>query len=293
MGRDPRRPHLDFVPLVATVIALAVIYGLGRQAVFLRAQRNKEPVPSDNRQQWAYPSGVIVTSDGGRLKLRRQLPEPKASSAVTEGETEQGGKTDRGVLSPSAELAAFSRTLTADFESCLAAYRAQSPPGQNGSSRFALSLEFTVEPTGQFKDLVLTRLGGSAPLPGCADLAYKWLAQQHVAPPKEALPIQARLELNAIVLTDDEAKGRGYRYIEAEQNWERALREHREWFACKKDEDCQLSGAGCEVRAVAKGHLADFEAASKTRLRPGCLGSTETAAYSARCRNRRCRALER
>ena len=241
---------------------------------------------AEQRKLWAYPTGVIVTSDGGHVSGPTETDKDKDKDKDKDAEKER----ERGeALKASAdELTAVGKALEKKLGDCLATLRDKTPDLAKTGARYSFGLEFQIAADGTVSSLQSVKRPGSAPLPVCADQTKKQLDGHRFEPPALGTPLDARLDLEALILTDEEAKGRGYVYYEAEKAWEQAKKTHKEWFTCKKDADCAVTDEACELRGVNAAHLPDYRKAAAARQKPGCRADVDLGAYKPSCRRGLC-----
>lgn len=255
---------------------------LATSLVWLAARDGQAgPAPADPHRLWAYPKGVIVTSDGGKVNVTTPADETDKGKTKT-------GKGERDAAA--GELSALGRVLEAGLTNCLATLRATTPELAKTGAKYTFSFEFTITADGSADGLAVVNQLDSAALPACAETARRQLAAHRFTPPALVAPLEARLAFDGLILTDEAAKGRGYEYYEAETAWEQTKRTHRAWFACRQDTDCVVATDPCEARGVNATYLDAYRQATAARKKPGCRGDVDPSDYKATCRHGRCTA---
>lgn len=248
------------------------------------------PEAKDARRLWAYPAGVIVTSDGGRVKGPKDADDDEDEKAdAKKGDAKakkKPKKPDYEAIEDAVTL--LGKRIEKDFTDCLAGKRERKPELRAGR-RYAVQITFDVDDQGRSRDVELKK----EPEPELIECVAKALVASQATrlPPPPEKKASVRLRFDALVLTDDEAKGRGYQYYEAETAWEQALKEKRaEWFGCKKAAECVLTNEMCEVRAVKRESIVAYGDAIRTRKKR-CIEPPALERYTAACKAGRCEAL--
>ena len=235
---------------------------------------------------WAYPSGVLVSDDGlvGSIK-----EEPDAVRTIN----------------------ATTTAFEDDVSDCVKKMRDDQPNLARAGANYSFIVSFDIGTDGRAHDATLRPGAASADLPPCIRAAserYSTLTVKLRPParpkrgplkgaPKAAFSestteferhLYATVAFRALILTDEEAKGRGFLYYQAEKEWEKKLRENREWFRCESPEDCALVIIQCEIRAVNAKHQTEFLEAAAKRRRPTCLEPDAPEAARPTCSSHLC-----
>ncbi len=229
-------------------------FGQGKSAV-------KPAGDVTDRRFWAYPQGVLVTDSGVRgLAVKR----PKVRLSLQK----------------------LVRTLSTDLEACLATAREADSKLKAGGARYLFKLEVQVEGPGTVGAALITKLAASAPLHDCVDSLRLAAAAATLAPIEAAK--WASVSLQATVMTDAEAQGRGFQYYQGERAWDTSLRENRHWLACKQRQDCVLIYEACEVISVNAAHAEAVADAARQRKKGSCRDPHEPVVLTPVCRQERC-----
>lgn len=253
------------------LMALWTVFAAATAAAAPPAAKDlKAPASTEDRRFWAYPRGVFVGA-----------PDAAAPKAVR------------------TEVAAFARRSAEALTDCAAAVRDGDAAARDKGVKFNFTLGFTVNPDGKVYEAQIRKLAGSADLLPCM-LGIAGRAEELVLPPlpppKGTRKVEgqgARITFAVMILTDDEAKGRGYLFLQAERAWEQALRENRHWFACGVSTDCVLVYEACEVSAVAVKHEVEFSEAARKRVKGTCREPKAAVVLTPVCRAGRCASLHR
>jgi hypothetical protein len=283
-------------------LTVALLAALAVAASVRIALANPLPAQADSRRLWAYPKGVIVSSDGGKVRALRSdeevpamggssAPSPVASPGANANAIAEAKRDDLIAATTGAELGTLARTFEQRLTTCLAGLRDQTPPGLPAGAKVAFALDFRVTADGGVDELAMSKRGGSAELPACADELRQGMQTHKFEAPADGHPRVASVTFEGLILSDDDAKGRGFQFLEAERAWEATLKAHRQWFSCGKDADCTVAADKCEVRGVNTNSLQEYRDAIGQRKKAGCQdGSRDTSEYRAVCRGRRCTA---
>ena len=89
------------------------------------------------RRDWAYPLGLIVTSDGGQVQRFKR---------DDKGATATGTQTSAG---PTTNLTSLAETLVQVLSDCLSQVREGTPALAQGGGKYGLTLSFTISAKGK------------------------------------------------------------------------------------------------------------------------------------------------
>ncbi len=228
----------------------------------LRAQT--PPVAPDaptERHLWAYPDGVIVSAGDVNGKLARHKTfGPEATGLVS--------------------------TLTYVLRLCAVEERERRPAWRKSGAKFWVTLNFGIDKLGNVNGLA-TNVKPALDAPDCFDKVRQMTRAARFAEGATEVPVKGSIAFEIVILSDEEAQGRGYQFYAAETAFERRLEKNAHWFACGRDEDCTVVEAKCFSRGVNVKHAKDLEAALAERPTPACRGET-SAPRVARCANKSC-----
>lgn len=217
--------------------------------------------PSE-RQHWAYPQGVIVTA--------KVTPPARLGNGPQHDELEMFGKAARP-----------------GFSTCLANLRDKRPDLANGT-RIIVGILVRLTALGSV-DHVEVEKTPEPELIECAARAMVVLQDIKMTPLAKPRSITVRVALDGLLLSDDEAKGRGFLYYQAKTRWDTVLPANNSWFQCKVDTDCVATAEGCAPIAVNKDFLAALLGASESETDwTACKGDSPAPLGQAFCKARRC-----
>lgn len=253
------------------------------------------------RALWAYPSAVIVTQDGGKVSLpekevrlldRPTLSHPENQSPSPKGHSTSSKSRDPVTTLTEKKLSEAALLAEKDLHACAADLRARNPEEalKNPTLPIRMTMPIAADGTVAYVDYE------GRPVPPyfveCVSKIMLLLKETTFPPRLDQRPGMARLRLETRFLTEEEAQGRGYQFFAAEENWEKALRQHPEWFRCKKSSDCVTSNERCEIRAVNQQHVEAYAAAMQKRQKRFCPSPPEPALYPASCHHKVCTAAK-
>lgn len=221
----------------------------------------------ETRKLWAYPRGVIVTTT---------VP---ALSRIKDETLRE-------------ELEALAGRIEPEFAACLADLRDRRAE-LRGGPRVSLGLSIKFFTDGRIDTISPERV----PPPELVECtARSMVAAQNykispLPPTSKPKPVTVRIVLDGVILTDEEAKGKGFLFYEAETRWERELRAHPEWVRCASDSQCATLIDRCEVHAVNTKHIDAFRDALGGRQERTCNdeanGKARAVCVKSRCTLRR------
>lgn len=215
------------------------------------------------RRLWAYPRGVIVTTTVPAL-----------------GRIKDASLRD--------DLEALAGHIEPEFAACLADLRDRRAE-LRGGPRVSLTLLLQIQTDGRIASIQPER----KPPPEVVECTARAMvaAQKYkmapLPPSPKSKPLRAHLVLDGVILTDEEAKGKGFLFYEAETRWERELRAHPEWIRCKKSSDCAVLAERCEVHSVHVDYVEAYRTALKARRERPC-AEAKRIESAAQCLRSRC-----
>lgn len=213
---------------------------------------------------WAYPDGVIAVSDGGRLHVPSETNAGESNKPASDEDSQDSGS-GNDKQGETDELGQVAKDLEKLLKSCVIELRQGSESWQKTGGKVAFLVEFTIFADGSTDEPRAAKKTGSETIFECAKPLTN-SAHKHVfETPKVARPVTASINFEAVILTDSEAKGRGFEYYEGEKAWESVLKAHPKWFACKVDRDCEIWLVKCSARAINKAYRHQLEEGLKAQ----------------------------
>jgi hypothetical protein len=227
------------------------------------------------RRYWAYPDGVLTSVDSAKAKLvSRDAPDSE--------------KTSKEETLAEEEVTKAAGDIQAAVKQCLVKSRSMSIPTVplKDAPRYVLTFTFRISDKGRAADVEKTFSSAARKLE-CLSSAKESLAGMTFTPPPRGRTLNARIEVRGIILSDDDAKGRGFKFYERQMTWDKTLREHREWFACQSHKDCVPRLSGCDPKGVNKRFASQYDLAHQLRELPVC-SRMKQKRFIAECIRNRC-----
>ncbi len=257
-GRMLRRPYLKLKLYAALLLTLGQSAHLGAET-------------KDDKRYWAYPDGVLTSIDTASASLRGRKVVAKDRLPL-EDDVEEKIK----------ELAS---RLNQSAKDCLVSHR-QNTASPEGLPRYTMSNIFAIDAKGRASDLEQNYNAPARSLKCLKKLKDLILEAQLPLPPKGKV-FDIRIDIRGVIFSDNEAKGRGYLYYERQTAWEKAIRNHREWFKCQASSECVPRLSGCSPKGVNKLHLQAYDEAHSLRSLPECRVK-QPSQFKAECVRGRC-----
>jgi hypothetical protein len=245
------------------------------------------------RKRWAYPAGVIVTQDGGKVsEPAADSTDPKTPGTASDSSKKREEERQFHTVpkESATEKALREAALAAEKEllSCAESLRARIPETVLVKPTISLRLIMPIAADGT---VAFVDYEGRPVPPYFIECTSKNMVffKSLVFPPRlDQRMITAKLRLEARFLTDEEAQGRGYQFYAAEEKWEKTEREHPEWFRCHSKSECVTSNERCEIRSVNEHHLQAYIQAMRERQKRFCPTPPDPATFPSTCQKGKC-----
>ncbi len=228
----------------------------------------------ESTRYWAYPDGVLTSVDTSKAKLTGDRSRVKEEAKAEEN-------AEKSVQTLASELHGL-------VKQCLIGERAAHPPtaALNDAPRYLLSFLFRISEKGAAVDLEKNLSQAARKLP-CLSQSQQILTNFKFTPPPRDLGLNARIDIRGIILADDDAKGRGFKFYERQMIWDKTLKDHREWFQCQQHGECAARLSGCDPKAVNRKYVEAYDAAHALRELPAC-SRMRHRNFNAECVKGRC-----
>jgi hypothetical protein len=281
---------------VSTPLIRKTILKLGRLlplfVAILPTQAQGQSLVTD-RAHWAYPLGVIVTQDGGKIQEPKKAPEeaPRTKDGQSPKEQRLSPK-ELHTVPQESPTEKFLRQAAKDGEQILrtCAEELRANKGEMVRTKPVMTLHLLLSIAAHGRVAAVEYQERSIPpffLP-CASKNQDFFKGVAFPPRVDQRTILARIRMEIRFLTDEEAQGKGFQYFAAEKKWEQSLKEHSYWFDCNKHSDCIVATEACERRALNAKYLQEYQEAIRLRVKKSCGKKEDSSPRSALCQRRHC-----
>lgn len=249
---------------------------------------------------WAYPYGVIIQITIDKLSISDLFVNNEQPKKNSSEEAKSAKEARELVRNREAEIAKLKRILVeplrqmeGDLEVCIGRKRIESVDLKSSKRNIGFSLGTKFAVTGLPMEIDLVEMTGVKSFTECVAKAMVTLQAVRFPARMMGTSVALLLRIDVRFLTDEEAMGRGYQYQMAEDQWKKAYSEQNLiWKQCKSDGDCLIVNLNCEVDAINKASVADYEAKALKRRKPPCEPVGTSKKIQAKCRRGKCQVMK-